>query len=199
MEDTLSNQVLVLNRLWQAVNIVGLKRAFGLLFQEHAKVIHSDDGNFLIYNGEEWVDYSLNNPSKKESDSLKTINYKIRIPKVILLNQFDRLPMKEMKFTRQSLYERDSSTCQYCGKIGQLKDLNLDHIIPRERGGRTTWENVVTSCIKCNSRKANKLPHEAGMRLKRKPNKPKWRPFVSYKLNGNIDTAWSQFLQVSKY
>ena len=77
------------------------------------------------------------------------------------------------------------------------KELNLDHVLPRDRGGKTTWENIVCSCIPCNSRKANRLPHEAGMRLVKKPERPKWRPFLQFKFSGNPHEAWKHFLDVA--
>ena len=105
--------------------------------------------------------------------SVTTISFKIRIPRVIVLLVFDRLPKKEVKFTRHNVFERDKNTCQYCGQLFDRSDLNLDHVVPRDRGGTTTWENVVCSCIPCNTRKGNRLPREAHMSLIRKPKRPK--------------------------
>ncbi len=191
-------QILILNRNWQAVNIVGIKRAFSLLFQDHARVIYSDTGSFEVMSRDEWFDFSITNPPASENDFIHTVRFKIRIPRILLLCEFDRLPVKEVKFTRDNVFERDAYTCQYCGGSFRPKELNLDHVIPRDRGGRTSWENIATSCIKCNSRKGNRLPHEAGMRLIRKPQRPGWRPFVSFALNDeNIDETWVNFLHVS--
>jgi 5-methylcytosine-specific restriction endonuclease McrA len=109
---------------------------------------------------------------------------------------FDRLPKKEVKFTRHNIFERDRNTCQYCGHIYDRKDLNLDHVIPRDRGGPTTWENIVCSCIRCNTQKANCTPQEAGMHLVRKPKRPKWRPFVQVNLGVQHD-SWKHFLDLA--
>ena len=89
-----------------------------------------------------------------EHEMVHTISWKIRVPRVIVLMLFDRLPKKEVKFTRHNVFERDNNTCQYCGKVFDRSDLNLDHVHPRDKGGLTTWENVVCSCIPCNTRKA---------------------------------------------
>ena len=105
-------------------------------------------------------------------ETIATVSFKIRVPRVILLVLFDRLPKKEVKFTRHNIFERDRNTCQYCGGVYERKDLNLDHVIPRDRGGPTTWENIVCSCIRCNTQKANRTPQEAGMHLVRKPKRP---------------------------
>ena len=107
-----------------------------------------------------------------------TISWKIRVPRVIVLLLFDRLPKKEVKFTRHNIFERDKNTCQYCGKVFDRTDLNLDHVMPRDQGGLTTWENIVCSCIACNTRKGNRLAARGGHDLIRKPKRPKWRPFV---------------------
>ena len=195
MEEGCNARVLVLNRVWQAVNIVGAKRAFSLLFQDHAQVINTADGDFRVMSGEQWIMDSLENPPTKKEVSMKTVRYDLRVPKILLLRNYSALPMKEVKFTRYSIFERDGHTCQYCGKMHREDQLNLDHVIPRDRGGRTTWENIVTSCIRCNSKKANRLPHEAGMRLNHKPGRPKYRPFVSFMVKDRIDDSWQHFLK----
>lgn len=203
MEDELNqshpnHRVLVLNRLWQAVNVIDIKRAFALLFQEHARVIHSDSEQFLIFDASEWIAYSLENPAPKPEDCIHTIRLAIRIPRILLLTFYDQLPVQEVKFNRQNLFERDGYTCQYCGQSFASRELNLDHVIPRDRGGQTTWENIATSCKRCNARKANRLPHEAGMRLLRKPTRPPWKPFVTFASGAAIDSSWTHFLHVSQ-
>lgn len=193
MDGILSSQVLVLNRCWQAVNVVGVKRAFSLLIQGHADVIHQEAGDFQLYDFDQWLDSSETSKDNNR-DYIHTVSHFIRMPRVIILKFFDRLPIKEIKFHRKNIFDRDHSRCQYCGNNFKESELNLDHVIPRHHGGRTSWENVVTSCIRCNSRKANRLPHEAGMKLIRKPTKPKWRPFVSLEENKNQDRSWDYFL-----
>lgn len=194
MEFCGSHQSLVLNRLWQAVNIVTVPRAFSLLFQDHARVLHAENGSFQVYSAEEWVDFSTLNPGSREEDHVHTVRLRIRLPRILLLTGFDRLPLKEVRFTRVNLFERDGYTCQYCGRVLPARELNLDHVIPRHRGGRTCWENIATSCLRCNSRKANRLPHEAGMRLLRKPPRPRTRPYVTLSPDEVADESWKVFL-----
>ena len=86
---------------------------------------------------------------------------------------------------------------QYCGRVFDRKDLNLDHVTPRDRGGPTTWENIVCSCVECNTRKANRTPSEAGMHLIRKPKRPKWRPFVQVDLGFPHHDSWKHFLDLA--
>lgn len=197
VQDPLSQRVLVLNRIWQAVNIVAARRAFCLLFQDHAKVLHAAREDLRVMSTEEWIAFCRERPLPRDSVAIRTVQCAIHVPKIILLNEYDRLPMKEVKFSRESVFERDRHTCQYCGEKYPEHQLNLDHVIPRDRGGRTTWENIVTSCIHCNTRKANRVPHEARMHLQKKPAKPKWRPFVSYLIGDDPDDTWSSFLKAA--
>lgn len=195
MESVLDHPVLVLNRLWQAINTCTARRAFTLLYQGHAQVVSQDQSaNFLTHDFASWRDFSQNNPEEK---MVQGVSLNIRIPRVIVLLMFDRLPKKEVKFTRHNVFERDKNTCQYCGKIFDRIELNLDHVIPREKGGQTTWENIVCSCIPCNSRKANKLPHQAGMHLIRQPRKPRWRPFININYSGPCHDSWRHFVDLA--
>lgn len=197
MEAALSEPVLVLNRLWQAVNVIAAKRAFSLLASGHAQIVHAEDESFEVFSMMDWVDFSRSNPPLSELEIVHTVRYPIRVPKVILLSIFDRVPKKELKLTRRNVFERDKYRCQYCAKRMASEELNLDHVIPRHYGGKTTWENIVCSCIKCNSRKANRLPHEAGMRLVRQPSAPRWRPVVALAARGKQQEAWKHFLDVA--
>ena len=195
MSSFLNQHVLVLNRLWQAVNICTARRALTLLFEGHAQVVLSDDeGAFQTFSFNQWRDFSAQEP---HGETIATVSFKIRVPRVILLVMFDRLPKKEVKFTRHNIFERDRNTCQYCGQVFERKDLNLDHVIPRDRGGPTSWENIVCSCIHCNTQKANRTPQEAALHLVRKPKRPKWRPFVQVNLGLPHHDSWKHFLDLA--
>lgn len=195
MKHMLNQKVLVLNRLWQAVNICSARRALALLFQGHAQVVLGDeDGLFQTFNFPEWRDFSLQDT---HPEAVQTVSFRLRVPRVIMLLVFDRLPRKEVKFTRHNIFLRDKNQCQYCAKVMDRKDLNLDHVIPRHRGGPTTWENIVCSCIRCNTRKANRTPKEAGMRLISTPRKPKWRPFIQFNLAAYCHDSWKHFVDIA--
>ncbi len=192
----LDQQVLVLNRLWQAVNVCSVRRAMTLLFEGHAQVVWGDaDGDFKTFSFSQWRNLSVQHDGT--DDTVSTVSFRIRVPRVILLMVFDRLPKKEVKFTRHNIFERDKNTCQFCGRIFERKDLNLDHVVPRDRGGPTNWENIVCSCIPCNTRKANRTPSEAGIRLIRKPKRPKWRPFVQVSFGAPVHESWRHFLDIA--
>lgn len=193
-----SRRVLVLNRNWQAVSIVGPKRAFHLLFREHARIINPESVEHAPYGVEEWIDYSMRHPPK-EADAMNTVRLALRIPDVMILSDYDRLPMREIHLSRDSIFERDEHTCQYCGRKFPDSELTIDHVIPRERGGRNTWENLVTSCRACNSLKANRLPHEAGMKLQKKPRRPPSLPFAATAVaDGAAVPQWLPFLATAR-
>jgi 5-methylcytosine-specific restriction endonuclease McrA len=195
MTSHLNQHVLVLNRLWQAVNVTTVRRALTLLFQGHAQVVlNQKDGSFQTFNFTQWHTLSVQQP---HDESIHTVSVRIRVPRVILLAMFDRLPKKEVKFTRHNIFERDKNTCQYCGQHFDRRDLNLDHVTPRDRGGPTTWENIVCSCIGCNTRKGNRTPREADMRLIRKPKKPRWRPFLQINFNLSQHDSWKHFIDLA--
>jgi len=195
LHTVLNNQVLVLNRLWQAVNICSARRAFTLLYQGHAQVVSSDQqNNFATHDFASWLDFSISAP-EAEHEMVTTISWKIRVPRVIVLLLFDRLPKKEVKFTRHNVFERDNNTCQYCGRVFAPQDLTLDHITPRSRGGDSAWENLVTCCRSCNNRKGDRSPEGAGMRLLRRPqayNLHVNRQIIRYL--GRADEAWRKYL-----
>lgn len=186
--------VLVLNRLWQVIDICSARRAICLLYLEHAQVILKRGGSFYTFGFEEWSDFSQN--SAEDGDVIRTIAYKIKIPRVILLMFYDKLPPREVKFTRKNIYIRDKNTCQYCGRTFRPQELNIDHVISLSRGGKNSWENVVCSCIPCNLRKGNKTLKEARMSLIRRPKKPIWSSFVKKSFAEIKEESWKSFLDV---
>jgi len=196
MDTIFSQQVLVLNRLGQAVNICTPERAVYLLYQGHAAAIDANDGSFNTLDLNQWIDHSQTYEGK---DCYKTVSLKFRIPKVILLLMFDGLPRKEVKLTRQSVFERDDYTCQYCGDRFERKDLNLDHVLPRDKGGQTTWENIVCSCIPCNSKKGNRTPIQAKMQLMKRPKRPKWKPLLHIYHHRIPEESWRHFLDIDSW
>ena len=165
-----------------------------LLFQGHAQVVLNDSSDFRTFNFGEWADFSRTDP---HPESIDTVSFRIRVPRVILLMVYDRVPRKEVKFTRHNIYERDKNTCQYCGKSFDRSDLNLDHVVPKNRGGPTNWENIVCSCIRCNTRKGHRTPRESGMHLIRAPKRPKWRPFVQVTFGMRAHESWKHFIDVA--
>jgi 5-methylcytosine-specific restriction endonuclease McrA len=186
----LDTNVLVLNRLYQAIQVTTVRKAFCLLYKGHVRAVAPD---YSTYDWEDWVDI----PAQPDEDSIVTPTIRIRIPRVILLLDFDRLPRHEVRFTRKNIFYRDRNRCQYCGGRFQTRDLNLDHVTPLSRGGKSSWENVVCCCISCNSKKGGLLPEEAGMRLIKIPVKPRWHPLVKITFTSGQYEAWKNFLDIA--
>jgi 5-methylcytosine-specific restriction endonuclease McrA len=181
------SSVLVLNSLYQAVQITGVHRAFRLFYAGRARALAPD---FRAYDFENWCDL----PVGIDDDVIRTPTRSIRIPRVIQLVHYDRVPHREVRFTRRNIFYRDRSRCQYCGKIYAQRDLNLDHVKPLSRGGRSEWTNVVTACVPCNGRKGNRFPEEAGMSLVRQPKKPAGHPLLRANWIGRFHEEWKTFL-----
>jgi len=168
--------VLVLNRHFQPIHVTNAKRAFSLLYLGVARVI---DREFKTFDFDSWAQLSEELAS---GDVIKTVGGAIRIPRVIVLQLYDRIPKTKVRFSRHNIYMRDGNTCQYCGRSLPRTDLNLDHVIPRSQGGRTTWENVVCCCIDCNLSKGARTPDQAGLKLLKTPVRPRWTP--TFRTNG---------------
>jgi 5-methylcytosine-specific restriction endonuclease McrA len=181
------SSVLVLNSLYQAVQITGAQRAFRLFYAGRARALAPD---FTPYDFENWCDL----PVGIEDDVVHTPALTIRIPRVIQLVHYDKVPHREVRFTRRNIFYRDKNRCQYCGKVFIQRDLNLDHVVPLSRGGRSTWTNVVTACVPCNSRKGSRMPGEAGIKLIRQPKKPAGHPLLRATWIGRFHEEWRTFL-----
>ena len=166
----LSTSVLVLNRLYQPVHVTSVRRALILLYRGAAKAV---DQQYQTFDFESWAELS----AAVHEESIGTPSRRLRIPRVILLQAYEHMPRARVRFSRLNVYARDRNTCQYCGKHPPRAELNLDHVVPRSRGGVTSWENVVCSCVPCNLRKGGHTPDEARMRLLKTPLRPRWTPF----------------------
>lgn len=188
----LDRRVLVLNKLWTVVNVCSLQRAMGLLFSleddgvtPKARIIDPFD-QFATYT---WSDWAKIRPKEGE-DILKSVREQFRVPEVILLSGYDKLPNRRVKFSRREIYRRDHNQCQYCGKnVGN--EGSIDHVVPRSQGGQTSWTNCVLACLRCNTRKDNRTPRQAAMKLAREPFKPKF----SYKTDRKyFPKSWEAFI-----
>lgn len=160
--------VLVLNQDYQPVNICQVRRAIILVYQGKAEILENGLG------------------------IINSVNYSLPIPSVIRLAYLVKRPRFQIRLTRFEIFNRDKYTCQYCGK--EVRELTLDHVFPRHRGGKHDWENVVTCCIACNRHKAGRTPQEAGMKLLHNPVPPRPSSFyVPYQyLHSN--NRWRKFL-----
>lgn len=162
--------VLVLNQDYQPLSICSVQRSMKLLFLEKAELLHDD-------------------PEKELSTTRTSYQY----PSVIRLRNYIRIPYTKVVLSRRNIMRRDKFSCQYCAK---KSDLTIDHVLPKSRGGKDQWENLVTACEKCNVKKGNKTPQEAQMPLMRKPYRP--IPITFFReYNGNVQDPWKPYLYMT--
>ena len=185
----LNSPVLVLNRLYLPIHVTSVRRAFSLVYQDFARIVDAEHRTFAF---EEWLELTVTNGI----ESLGTSRGRVLLPRVILLTVFDRVPRRHVRFSRSNVLTRDGYTCQYCGVRPPRAELNLDHVVPRAHGGRSTWENVVASCLECNRHKGGRTPEQAGLRLRRRPARPRWTPLASLPLASVRHEEWRPFLRV---
>lgn len=197
----LSANVLVLNRFYQAIRVVNVRRAFTLLCKEMAEVVHIEtdkagESKWQNLDFAEWKELSALKAEFEpdEFDWIHTVRFQIAVPRIIRLLGYEKLPRQDVKFNRRNIYARDSNRCQYCGKKFSTQELSLDHVIPKSQGGRATWENIVCCCVKCNVKKGGRTPEQAKMHLITKPHKPKRSPVINIRLADQRYASWKQFL-----
>lgn len=168
---TMHAPVLVLNASYEPINVCAARRAIVLVLKG---VAMTEEVNGHV---------------------LHSTRLAMRIPSVIRLLEYRRIPHQTRALSRKNILLRDRNTCQYCGSVLSTNELTLDHVIPRSRGGASTWENLVACCHLCNRRKGNRLPAEAGMKLMREP-----KPFSLntsrqiIRLMGHSDAKWRKYL-----
>lgn len=163
----MATKVLVLNQDYQAVSLCSAERAFVLVLLQKAELI-----------------------SEHTAKVLRSVSHEFRYPSIIRLNRFVNLPFKKVSLSRINIYKRDGHACVYCGK---KDNLTLDHVLPRSRGGRDSWDNLVTACQKCNTEKGDNTPEEAGMTMRHLPFRPS---FIMYlrDFHGKVTDDWRPYL-----
>jgi 5-methylcytosine-specific restriction endonuclease McrA len=157
-----------------------------MLWNDTARAIDPDE--YRVYSWAEWARLE----PVPGSPGIRTAKSRLRVPEVIALAHYDRLPSSAVTFSRRNVAKRDHHTCQYCGAQPGWEQVTVDHVVPRSQGGATSWTNCVAACLACNARKADRTPEQAGMHLRRRPARPKWRPL--YATRGARSESWSRFL-----
>ena len=193
----LESSVLVLNKMFMAVHVISVRRAFCLLAKQQAEVVSVEDGQYLSYDFESWAElsaYRADHFREEHDDWVRTPTVEIQAPRVIRLLEYDKVPRQAVKFNRRNIFARDNNQCQYCGRKFITSELSLDHVVPRSQGGGTTWENIVCACVQCNVRKGGRTPRQANLTLIRKPEKPKRSPMLNMKLSQKKYHTWQSFL-----
>ncbi len=166
----MNGEVLVLNSDYEPLNICNVRRAMGLIYLGKADILH------------------------EEANAVRTLEASWARPSVVRLKYHVKRPVPQLRLSRRSIFARDQFTCQYCGLVG--KDLTLDHVIPRRMGGPSTWENLVTCCRRCNTKKGDRTLHQFGMALRKTPRRPRYIPFISLVkyLDGKRNDIWKDYL-----
>ena len=192
----LDEKVLVLNRFYTAIRVISARRAFTMLCKQIAEVISVENGQYLNYDFTSWTEIAeLQKQFQPEAhDWVRTARFEIAVPKIIRLLGYDKLPQQEVKLNRRNLYARDGARCQYCGRHFSMKELTLDHVVPRVQGGEQSWENLVVACVRCNARKGGRTPAQAHLKLIRKPYRPRRNPSITIRLGQKKYESWKAFL-----
>jgi 5-methylcytosine-specific restriction endonuclease McrA len=166
-----STRTLLLTQGYEPIQIISWQRAVTLLALDKVEVVDEYDAE------------------------IRAQSMIVRVPSIVRLRKAFRRHAKPVKFSRVNIYARDGYRCQYCGAKCTIDELTYDHVIPRSKGGRTTWENIVAACYTCNRRKANRTPAEAGMKLRTMPARPTWMPSVQIRVSArSVPDAWRDYV-----
>jgi 5-methylcytosine-specific restriction endonuclease McrA len=192
MTDILNKSiVLVLNRNWQAINIRTPADAFCQMATNVATALEIDGENHIRpVTWDEWITL----PIRDRDHAVHTVRGAIRVPTVIVAVNFAKVPKQRPKLCAKTIRERDRNRCQYTGKLLRPDEGSLDHVLPRSRGGKDEWGNLVWADKAVNARKGNRLPHEAGLKLLRVPCAPKALPVTVLIRNAQGIAEWKLFL-----
>jgi 5-methylcytosine-specific restriction endonuclease McrA len=177
---------LVLNRHWQPIHVTTVVRALVLLWNDAARVVEPEE--FRLYT---WDDWAALEP-QADAPCIRGARVRLRVPEVVSLTHYDRLPSTAVTFSRRNVAKRDHYTCQYCGAQPGGESITVDHVVPRSQGGTSSWTNCVAACEACNARKADRTPEQTGLRLRKRPARPQWKPL--YATQGARAASWDRFL-----
>jgi 5-methylcytosine-specific restriction endonuclease McrA len=184
----LFKKTLVLNRYWVPIDVTTVKRALCLTYGAAAEIV--DPGDFTLHTFDSWIARGVND----STCVVRTVSAMIQAPEVVRLRHYGAVPRRTQGFSRKLLYQRDSFACQYCGAKPKVEELTIDHVLPKARGGRTTWRNCVTACRGCNLKKGDHTLAEVGFTLRLRPEPPTLSPFQELDRRATLD-SWRPFLQ----
>ena len=189
----LQQQVLVLNTHWQAIQVSSVQEALCLVCKGSAKII--EPGTFAQHDLDSWDAVSR---AKRAVDGMVIRSTRLALvpPEVILLTVYEGQGERSVVFSRRNLFKRDRYTCQYCGAQPGPAELTVDHVVPRAKGGTSSWENCVLACVECNRRKADRTVEQSGLKLRKVPKKPSWRALTEIAPKERRE-SWDAFISRS--
>jgi 5-methylcytosine-specific restriction endonuclease McrA len=185
-----TSTVLVLNRCWQAIDVKTPAEAFAMMATGSASALDIAEGALRPVSWREWLTLTV----REQDTGVGTARGLVRSPTVLVLARYARMPRRRLTFSRRGLWHRDGGVCQYSGRRLQFDEANIDHVIPRSRGGPTSWENCVLADKRVNHRKGDRTPEEAGLRLARDPQIPRELPATAFIRNNHGILDWELFL-----
>lgn len=163
-------RTLLLDQGYQPISVISWRRAICLMTLGKVEVVETYDRD------------------------IRSVRLVFKMPAVVRLLRAVGYFRSPVRFSRQNVLARDRWACQYCGARPPLEELTYDHVVPRSRGGQTSWENIVTACVDCNTRKANRTPEQAGMRLRKRPVRPTWVPVFTVEISrSSMPDAWRDY------
>lgn len=191
----LNRDVLVLNKHWVALRIITAAEALADLFVGRVEAI---DADFQAYDFASWHDLSEHKAAfePERHNFVRTVASRILVPTVVRLLDFEKVHRQTVRLSRKNVYLRDDYTCQYTGEKLSARELNLDHVIPTSKGGKTTWENIVCCSVRINSIKGGRTPEEAGLSLIRKPRRPEAAQLL-FRATRNRHDTWKHFVDAA--
>jgi len=186
----LQKPALVLNKAWMPIQVTSAREAISLVAKGAALII--EPGTFETHDLRTWNDVTRAK-ARLEGETIRSTKLSILPPEVILLKVYPGIGERSVVFSRKNIFKRDHHTCQYCGAQPGPDALTIEHILPRSKGGLSSWENCVLACVPCNKQKADRTPEHAGMRLRSQPKKPSWKTLAHVAPRDRRE-SWEQFL-----
>ncbi len=185
-----TSTVLILNRNWQAIDVKTPAEAFAMMATGAASALDIEPGSLRPVSWQEW----LTLPMRDQDSGVGTARGLVRSPTILVLARYARMPRRRLSFSRRGLWQRDGGVCQYSGRHLAYEEANIDHVLPRSRGGATSWENCVLADQRVNHRKGDRTPEEAGLSLARPPQTPRELPATAFIRNAHGIADWELFL-----
>lgn len=186
----LQRPALVLNRNWAPIQTTTVQTAISLVAKGTALII--EPGTFRTHDLHSWNDVSRASAAFQDA-LIRSPRMSLVAPEVIVLKTYAGQGERAVVFSRRNLFKRDHYTCQYCGCQPGPSELTIDHIVPRSKGGYSRWENCVLACVACNSKKADRSPEQAGLKLRKAPRKPSWKALAQFPPRERRE-SWDAFI-----